>query len=288
MKKILVLVLALAMITVAFAACGNNNDQDNQGGTTTTPINVLTREEGSGTRGAFIELFGIETDEGDQTIATAETTNSTSVMLMTVKGDPDAIGYISLGSLSSDVKAVKIDGAEASVETVKDGSYKVSRPFNIATKGTPSAEAQDFINFIMSQEGQAVIEEAGYISEGNQGAFTSTNPSGEIVVAGSSSVTPVMEKLVEAYNAINPDLTISVQQSDSTTGMTSTMEGVCDIGMASRELKDEELESLTPVKICIDGIAVIVNNENAITDLTSQQVLDIYTGKITTWEELAA
>ena len=191
-------------------------------------------------------------------------------------------------ALNNDVKAVKIDGAEASVDTVKDGSYKVSRPFNIATNGAPSAEAQDFINFIMSEEGQAVIEEEGYISEGNQGAFTSTNPEGSITVAGSSSVTPVMEKLVEAYNAINPNLEISVQQSDSTTGMTSAMEGVCDIGMASRELKDEELAVLTPIKICIDGIAVIVNNENTVTDLTSQQVLDIYTGNITTWEELAA
>ena len=255
-------------------------------------IHVLTREQGSGTRGAFIELFGIEQEDEngetvDMTTATAEETNSTSVMLTTVQGDPNAIGYVSLGSLNDDVKAVKIDGAEASVDTVKDGSYKVSRPFNIVTGANLSEVASDFITFIMSAQGQAVIEEEGYISEGNQGDYTASGLSGTITVAGSSSVTPVMEKLAEAYEALNADVQVDVQQSDSTTGVNNAIEGLCDIGMASRDLKDSELESgVTGTQICIDGIAVIVNNENSLEELTSEQVLQIFTGEITSFSEV--
>ena len=208
-------------------------------------------------------------------------------MMTTIAGNEAAIGYISLGSLDKTVKAVKIDGTEASAENVKNGTYKVSRPFNIATKGTVNEQTQDFIDFILSADGQAVVEDAGYISEGNTGSYTASGKSGKITIMGSSSVTPVMEKLKEAYVALNPDVTIEVQQSDSTTGMTSAIEGACDIGMASRDLKDSETaEGLTAQTIAIDGIAVVVNNNSDINELTSEQVKQIYTGEVTKWSEL--
>ena len=255
-------------------------------------ITICSREEGSGTRGAFIELFGVEEKDADgnkidNTTEAAKITNSTSVMLSTVEGDVNAIGYISLGSLNDTVTAVKIDGAEATAENIVAGEYKVVRPFNIATTAEVSDAAADFIAYIMSEEGQAVIEEEGYISVGEPAPFEGGEVEGKVVVAGSSSVTPVMEKLAEAYGAFNDKVEIEVQQSDSTTGMTSAIDGLCDIGMASRELKDSELEAgLTPTVIAQDGIAVIVNNESGITELTSEQVKDIYVGNITTWEEL--
>ena len=262
------------------------------GGTMSGAITVLSREDGSGTRGAFVELLGIEQEDADgnkvdMTVDTAEITNSTSVMMTTVAGNTNAIGYVSLGSLdTSMVKALNVDGVEATVETVQDGSYAVARPFNIATAGEPEGVAADFINFIMSDEGQAVVSEDGYVSQGSTGAFTSDESEGTITVGGSSSVTPVMEKLAEAYQAVNPNATIEVQQSDSTTGMTSTIDGTYDIGMASRELNEDELASLTPTVIAMDGIAVIVNPENPLTDITSEQIMQIYTGEITDWSEV--
>jgi len=255
-------------------------------------ISVISREEGSGTRGAFIELFGIEqkNDKGekiDMTTEEAIISNSTNVVMTSVASDPYAIGYISLGSLNDTVKALKIDDAEATVKNIRDGSYKIFRPFNVAYKGKLSAVAQDFVNFIMSADGQAVVEAAGYIKvDENAAPFSSTNPSGKIVVAGSSSVTPVMEKLKEAYLKINTAAEIEIQMSDSTTGMTSAMDGICDLGMASRELKESELAVLTPLVIANDGIAVIVNNNNPIEGLTSEQVKGIFTGEITSWSEL--
>lgn len=272
----------------------STSSKETTGGDITGKITVLSREDGSGTRGAFIELFGIEqkNDAGekeDMTTDDAQITNSTSVMMTTVQGNPKAIGYISLGSLDeSVVKAVEIDGAAPTVENVKAGTYKVVRPFNIATKGEASEAAQDFINFIMSADGQKVVSENGYITVDDAApAYAASGVSGKVVVGGSSSVTPVMEKLKEAYMALNPDVTVKVQQSDSTTGMTSTIDGAYDIGMASRELKDSELEAgLTPTVIAQDGIAVIVNKENALTGLTSEQVLSIYTGETTDWSEL--
>ncbi len=262
------------------------------GGSMSGAITVLSREDGSGTRGAFIELMGIEQKDADgnkvdMTVDTAEITNSTSVMMTTVAGNTNAIGYVSLGSLdTSMVKALNVDGVEATVDTVKDGSYAVARPFNIATAGEPEGVAADFINFIMSDDGQAVVSEDGYVSQGSTGAFTSDESEGTITVGGSSSVTPVMEKLAEAYEAVNPNATIEVQQSDSTTGMTSTIDGTYDIGMASRELNDDELASLTPTVIAMDGIAVIVNPENPLTNITSDQIMQIYTGEITDWAEV--
>ena len=267
-------------------------DTEAAGGSMSGAITVLSREDGSGTRGAFIELLGIEQKDADgnkvdMTVDTAEITNSTSVMMTTVAGNTNAIGYVSLGSLdTSMVKALNVDGVEATVDTVKDGSYAVARPFNIATAGEPEGVAADFINFIMSDEGQAVVSEDGYVSQGSTGAFTSDESEGTITVGGSSSVTPVMEKLAEAYQAVNPNATIEVQQSDSTTGMTSTIDGTYDIGMASRELNEDELASLTPTVIAMDGIAVIVNPENPLTDITSEQIMQIYTGEITDWSEV--
>lgn len=318
MKKSAAVLLALGMAVMGLAGCsGSSNSTATTAATeaaattavtttaaaeTTTeaakdntlegPITVISREDGSGTRGAFIELFGIEVknDAGekvDMTTDDAEITNSTSVMMTSVAGNTEAIGYISLGSLNDTVKAVKIDGAEATVDNIKSGTYKIARPFNIATKGEVSDVAQDFIKYIMSEDGQKVVEDNGYISQGNDGAYESAGLSGKVVVGGSSSVTPVMEKLKEAYVALNPDVTIEVQQSDSTTGMTSAIEGVCDIGMASRDLKDSEIEKgLTGTTIAMDGIAVIVNNDSPVEELSSDSVKGIYTGEITDWVDV--
>ena len=303
MKKLMAILMAMLLV-MSLVACGGDTqepaeDAANEGGSTegssfdaSHGITVMSREDGSGTRGAFIELMGIEqkNDAGekvDMTTVDAEITNSTAVMMTSVAGDPYSIGYISLGSLDNTVKALEIDGVAASVENIENGSYKVSRPFNIATNGEVSEAAQDFINYIMSAEGQEVIVDAGYISVGEAEAFASNNAEGKVVVSGSSSVTPVMEKLIEAYAALNANVEIELQTSDSTTGMTNTIEGVCDIGMASRELKDSELEAgLTPTVIALDGIAVIVNNECPITGLTSEQVMQIFTGELTSWSEL--
>lgn len=284
MKRIVSLFLGLIMVAAALTGCKSKASNN---------ITVLSREEGSGTRGAFIELFGIEEKDADgnkvdKTIDTAEITNSTSVMMTSVAGNTDAIGYISLGSLNDTVKALKVDGTEATADNIKNGSYKISRPFNIATKDKVSDVAKDFITFILSDAGQKVVEDNKYISEGNAGSYTSKNLSGKITVGGSTSVTPVMEKLKEAYIKLNPKVTIDIQTSDSTNGMISTADGTYDIGMASRELKDsEKAEGLKPQVIALDGVAVVVNNDNELTDITSAQVKDIYTGNITTWDELS-
>lgn len=285
MKKITGMILAVsAAVSLAAAPVMADNPAD-------STISVISREDGSGTRGAFIELFGVEEKDAegnkvDNTTVDASITNNTAVMMSAVGGDPAAVGYISLGSLNDTVKAVKIDGVEASAENMKNGTYKVSRPFNIATREDVSEAAQDFINYILSPEGQAVVEENGYIAIDAQ-EMKSTQPEGKIVVAGSSSVTPVMEKLKEAYEEVNPNAEIEIQQSDSTTGMTSAIDGICDIGMASRELKDTELEAgLTPTVIALDGIAVIVNNENPVDDLTADQVKSIFTGETTVWGDV--
>ena len=255
-------------------------------------INVISREDGSGTRGAFIEIFGIEkkNDEGkkiDYTTEEAAITNSTGVMLSSVAGDKYAIGYVSLGSLNNSVKALQIDGAEASVENINNGSYKISRPFNIAVKDNLSAVATDFVNYILSDEGQNVIAANKYIKVKTSGSFQTKAPKGKVVVAGSSSVSPVMEKLIEAYKKINPNATLELQTSDSTTGVTNAINGTCDIGMASRSLKSSEKEKgVNEVTIAIDGIAVIVNQENPTVGLTKAQVESIFTGKVEKWNKI--
>lgn len=277
MKKLFAIVLALVLTcAVAFAAEGT--------------ITVMSREDGSGTRGAFVELTGVEQDDVDMTTVDAVITNSTAVMLTSVAGDPAAIGYVSMGSLNETVKAVSVDGNAATVEGIKDGSYTLARPFVVTTYGEVGEIAQDLLNYIMSAEGQAIINEEGYIAIDDAAeAYTAAGVSGEITVGGSSSVTPVMEKLAEAYMALNPDVTVVVQQSDSTTGVTGTIEGTVDLGMASRALKaEEEEQGVVGTTIAMDGIAVIVNLENDTEDLTTEQIMNIYTGAITDWSELAA
>lgn len=288
------LAFTVAFMVVAaclmLVGCGSNNSSNSS--SNDASINVTSREDGSGTRGAFIELFGIEEKDSsgakvDKTTSSAAITNSTAVMMTTVANDKDAIGYISLGSVNDTVKALKIDGAEPTAQAVKDGTYKVSRPFNVITKGELSAVAQDFLDYIMSSDGQKIVSDNGYIDVESTGAYTAKGLSGKVTVAGSSSVTPVMEKLAEAYKALNPDVTIEVNQSDSTTGVTSTIEGACDLGMASRELKDSEASQGVEAKvIATDGIAVIVNKDNKVDDLTSDQVKKIFTGEVAKWSEI--
>lgn len=279
MMKFLGIAMALALLPSCFAA-GKWNKK--------SAISVISREDGSGTRGAFIELFGIEQKNSagkkvDYTTDEATITNSTAVMLTSVASDKYAIGYVSLGSLNNSVKALKIDGADATVANIKNGSYKISRPFNIAVKDNLSAAAQDFVNYILSKDGQKVIEANKYIKVSDV-SFKSTQAGGKVVVAGSSSVSPVMEKLIESYKAVNPNAKIELQTSDSTTGVTNAASGTCDIGMASRALKDsEKAKGLKEITIAIDGIAVIVNKENEMNDAAKDFIRDIYVGKITKW-----
>ena len=298
MKKFIAVLSVATMAAGLAVGCGSSDsgssdDKSSKGDwDSSNDITIVSREDGSGTRGAFIELFGIEEkkdgEKVDMTTDDAQITNSTSVMLSTVAQDVNAIGYVSLGSLDDSVTALKIDGAEATAENIESGDYKVVRPFNIATQDDVSEAAQDFITYIMSADGQQIIEDNGYIKvDAEAKAYESAAPSGKVVVAGSSSVTPVMEKLAEAYQAANKDVTVEVQQSDSTTGITSAKEGICDIGMASRDLKDEEKDGLTAQEIARDGIAVIVNKDNDVDELTSDQVKSIFTGETTTWDDLA-
>ena len=280
-----VTVLASCFFLPALAACGKS-------ASSAQTISVVSREEGSGTRGAFVELFGIEEEKDgekvDLTTSSAIVTNSTAVMLTTVAGDEQAIGYTSLGALDDSVKAVSIDGVKPSVANVENDSYKISRPFNIVTKAKVSDAAQDFISFIMSSDGQKVVEKDGYISVEASSAYKSSVDSGKVVVSGSSSVAPVMEKLKEAYAKVNANVKVEVQQSDSSTGVSATIDGTADIGMSSRELKDSETsQGVTATVIAKDGIAVIVNKENDAKSLTSKQVKSIFTGDTTKWSDVS-
>lgn len=303
MKKIAAAVMMVSMVAVTAVGCGSSNGTDTKGADAnqsdatsdwdeTSDVTIVSREDGSGTRGAFIELFGIEEkqDDGtkvDMTTTDAQITNNTSVMLTTVADNEYAIGYVSLGSLNDSVKALKIDGAEATAENIENGSYKVSRLFNIAVKKDLNNKvAKDFMSFIMSTEGQKVVADEKYIAVADVKDYAGTKPSGSCVVGGSSSVSPLMEKLIEAYKAVNPNASIELQTSDSTTGMTSTIEGSYDIGMASRELKEEEAAELEPTVIATDGIAVVVNNANPLDELSADQVKDIYVGNVSTWDEI--
>lgn len=295
MKKIIAMMLCAFTLTSALVGCANDGedgDSGSKGGNGDDTITVISREEGSGTRDAFEELFSLQEKnaEGKKyslTTTDAEIYSSTSVVLTSVAGDKNAIGYVSLGSLKDTVKALAIDGAAATVDNVKNGSYKITRPFNIATKEDASDLAKDFVAYILSEEGQKVVEDNGYISNGNNGAYAGTKPAGSITVSGSSSVSPLMEKLIEAYTAINADADIKLQTSDSTTGMNDVAEGKSEIGMASREVKDSEKEQgLIPTQICTDGVAVIVNTENSVNGLTSEQVKQIYVAEITKWSEV--
>ena len=293
MKKFIAVLTMTGMMAALAAGCGSD-EKSSEGGDegawdAANAISVVSREEGSGTRGAFTELFGVvDEDDNDMTTADAQVTNNTSVMMTTVSENEYAIGYISLGSLDESlVKALKIDGAEATAENIENGSYKVSRPFNVAVKpDLDNAVAQDFMAFIMSTEGQEVVSAEGYIPVADVQAYAGSAPEGSCVVGGSSSVSPLMEKLIEAYGEVNPNATIELQTSDSTTGMTSAIEGSYDIGMASRELKDEEAAELTGTVIATDGIAVIVNLNNPTEDMSVDQVKSIYVGDVATWDAI--
>ena len=304
MKKFIAVLATVSMVAAMAVGCGGNSDDTSAEGDAAATeeggdaagdwdaanmITAVTREEGSGTRGAFTELFGVVDDEDNDMITLdAQTTNSTAVMMTTVAENEYAIGYISLGSLDeSQVKAVKIDGAEATAENIENGSYKVSRPFNVAVKpDSDNAVAKDLMAFIMSTEGQQVVADEGYIPVADVEAYAGEAPEGSCVVGGSSSVSPLMEKLIEAYNKVNPNASIELQTSDSTTGMTNAIEGSYDIGMASRELKDEEAAELEGTVIATDGIAVIVNLNNPTDELSSDQVKSIYLGDVTTWDAI--
>ena len=285
-RKLMAVALVAAMAATMAVGCGgSSSDKSAEGSTdnssadsgsdfdTSNDITIVSREDGSGTRGAFIELFGIEEKQSDGT---------------KVAGDDYAIGYVSLGSLNDSVKALKIDGAEATADNIENGSYKVSRPFNIAVKKDLDNEvAKDFMAYIMSTEGQEIVSNEKYIPVSDVEAYAGSKPSGKCVVGGSSSVSPLMEKLIEAYKKVNPNADIELQTSDSTTGMTSTIEGSYDIGMASRELKDDEASELEATVIATDGIAVIVNKANTADELSADQVKSIYVGDVTTWDEVS-
>lgn len=298
-KKITATALFGVLAVSAFAGCGGASSSSNGSSDAgsdaakfdaSKTISVVTREEGSGTRDAFTELTGVLVKDGDNktdnTTTSAVTINSTEAVITNVKDNDAAIGYISLGSLNDTVKALKIGGVEATADNVKSGDYAVSRPFNIAYKGELSDVAQDFVDYIMSSDGQKIVSDNGYVTVSENAAYSGKKPSGKISVAGSSSVSPVMEKLAEAYQKVNTNAKVEIQTSDSSAGMQSAMGGTCDIGMASRELKDEEKSALKVETIAKDGIAVIVNNANTCDDLTLDQVKSIYTGETTVWSDI--
>lgn len=281
-SKLAAIFTSVALAATMLASCGGSSDK----------ITVISREDGSGTRGAFIELTGIEEKDSngnktDNTKKDALICKSTDVVLTQVSGDKNAIGYISFGSLNDTVKALKVEGVEPSTATIESGDYKIVRPFNIAVKDGLSDAAQDFENYILSSEGQDIIEKAGYIKiDKSAAAYASNNASGKVVVSGSSSVTPVMEKLAESYQKANTNVTVDVQQSDSSTGIKDAIKGTSDIGMASRDISDDELsQGIKSVTIAQDAIAVIVNKDNAVDDITMDEIKSIYTGSKTTWSD---
>ena len=280
--------MLLLVAICIFSACGSGNFRVDAN------VSPASREDGSGTRDAFSSLFALthKQDNGmtlDETTLDAIVTNSTSVMMLTTAGDPHGIAYISLGSLNDTVKALRIDGVQPSIAAVQDGTYPVFRPFIIATKSDVDAVTQDFIDYILSAEGQAIVAENGYVPSVTEPAsYTGPRPAGKVVVSGSSSVTPVMEKLQEAYKTVNPNAKVELQQSDSSTGMQSAIDGICDIGMASRDLKEAELAALTPITMAYDGIVIIVNHKNPLDNLHKQTVHDIFAGKLTAWSEVQA
>ena len=289
-KKILATAAVGLIVMASLAGCGSTGSSSSASGfDTKSNISVITREDGSGTRSAFIELTGVQEEKDgtktDNTLSSAIVQSSTQAVLTGVAGDPTAIGYISLGSLNDTVKAAKIDGVEPTSETVKDGSYKISRPFNIATKDNLSEAAQNFIDYILSKEGQEIVNKDYVEAVDNAEPFAGAKGKGKVKVGGSSSVSPVMEKLAEAYQKVNKDVTVEVNTSDSSTGMSQAAEGTVDIGMASRELKDSETaKGIKGTVIAKDGIAVIVNKSNTVEDIKLDQLKGIYTGSITTWE----
>ncbi|MBF0780971.1 MULTISPECIES: substrate-binding domain-containing protein [unclassified Granulicatella] len=303
MRKSFVKMLALVSIGGALAACGNNGSTSTSSSSSDTgkttqqvvdlgEINVISREDGSGTRGAFIEIAGVTTKvdgkEKDNTTKTATIQNNTEGVVSAVTGDKTAIGYISLGSLGDNVKAVKIDGVQANAENVVNGTYKLQRPFNIAWQKDLSELGQDFITFIDSKQGQEIVTKSKYVSHvKDPKEYKASGKTGSLSVVGSTSVTPLMEKLVEGYKKLNPNVTVDITSNGSSAGMSAVMEKTADIGMASRELKEKEAAAVEHKAIALDGIAIIVNKENSTDTLTLEQVKRIYTGQLTEWSQLS-
>jgi phosphate transport system substrate-binding protein len=290
MKKLLGTVLAVGILATSLVGCGQSGKAKEFN--LDTEISVISREDGSGTRGAFVELTGVEEKKSDgtkkdNTTKEAIIKDGTDKILTTVSGDMYSIGYISLGSLNDSVKALSVDGIEANAQNVKDGKYPIARPFNIATKAEPTGLAKDFIDYIMSKEGQEIIVKKGFIAvKDDAPAYAGTKPSGKITVGGSSSVSPVMEKLIEGYKKVNPSATVELQTNDSSAGMKGAMSGTFDIGMASRELKSTEKAELKDMAIAIDGIAVIVNKDNTLSNVSKTAIKDVFVGKVMTWEDV--
>lgn len=281
------------------------------------PITVISREDGSGTRGAFVEIVGVEDENGnDLTTTEATIQNQTSGVMQAVGNDPQAMGYISLGSLDDTVKAVNVDGAEASAEAIVAGDYPIARPFLLAWNAEEelSEVSADFLNFIHSQEGQTVVEEEGYIAvtesgsqaegeeteaaeetEGASGAASLPNyePAGEglegtIEIVGSTSVTPIMERLAEVYGEYQNGVEINVSSVGSSAGIEAAINGTADFGMSSRALDEDEAGQVNSEEIAIDGIAVIVNLDNPVEELSLDTIRSIFLGEITAWEEATA
>lgn len=293
MKKMALTVCAISLAVMGItAACNGNNEEKNAEAPAAKQmdISVIAREAGSGTRDAFTELVGTLIKQNgkkkDNTTKEAITIDGTQGVMSSVAGNEYAIGYISLGSLNGSVKALDIDGFAPTKENIKAAKYPIARPFNIATKGKMNDAVKDFVDFILSADGQAIIEGNGYIGVSDGKKFQTKKLKGKIVIAGSSSVSPVMEKLKEAYMALNPEMEIEIQTNDSSSGMLAAKEGTCDIGMASRNLKPSELEALTPQTIARDGIAVIVNKQNQISNISLAKLRDIYTGLIRKWNDV--
>ena len=304
-KKIISLMLVL-VLALSLVACSKGEDKPEETATETKteekaeekapeasnePITVISREDGSGTRGAFIEITGIEEKDGDQkvdkTTIDAVVQKSTNAVLMTVNGDKNAIGYISLGSLNDSVKAVKVEGVEASAENVLNASYKIARPFNIVYKGELNGLKKDFIDFMMSKEGQEMVLENKYVQVDTAAAeYKQNSQSGKLVIGGSTSVTPLLDKFAEKYMEMYPEVKIEIQATGSSAGIQAAIQGAADLGMASRDLSDEEKAELTNVVIAKDGIAVIVHNDNAVEDLTLDQIKAIFVGDIKTWGDI--
>ena len=297
MKKTLTGILLFGVLMTALTGCGNKPDSNPSAAPgqssfdTSKTINAYTREPESGTRGAFIELFQLQETQADGTkkdmiSKDIGVENNTNTILTTVQNDTYGISYVSMGSLNDNVKALKIDGIDATTANVKNGTYKVSRPFNIAVKGEAKGLTKDFIDFIMSKEGQEVAAKTYIAISESAAPYSGSKPSGTIMVGGSSSVAPLMEKLIERYNEINPNANVQMTVSDSGAGMTQTINGTYDIGMASRELKDSEKAELNDTQIALDGIAVIVNKQNTATNLSSDDVKKIYLGQANVWSDV--
>lgn len=314
MKKSLKALPLLAVAGLAFSALTPVLAQEGY-------IGVVSREDGSGTRGAFVEIVGVvDEDDNDMTTLDAVIQNSTNGVMQTVAGDVQSIGYISLGSLGDEVKGLAVDGVEVSSENVTNGSYSIARPFNVAwTKDAELSEvAVDFLDFVYSAEGQAIVEEEGYVqvtrSAGEEEAteeestedateeeateeateesvelpsYEAAGLEGTIEVVGSTSVSPIMEKLAEAYSELNEGVTINITSNGSSAGMEAAMNGTAELGMASRDLSDDEKEALNYDAVAIDGIAVIVHPENPLSNISLDHVKQIFLGEVTEWEEVA-